>query len=260
MSQARRRPQQYQGQGQRPQQQGQRPQGQGQPRDRNPKKITMGQVWNRISLVILQIVVLPVHILKFLTQPPGNAIVLGLAVIYFLGVNVEGYWQAMDSANPSFIPKPFISDDASLTNLFPALLSASFYMAFIISLVIQGIQAFSLREKSIERARRDFDKVAGYRVPETPENAVDIAEKRRLQYKRNGIRTMRQRGLAVLLTYLIDICSSVWNYPLIGQDTGTLFVHFCWAVASVLGTEMMINLFAEAIAPASEQVRQPEVV
>jgi hypothetical protein len=46
----------------------------------------------------------PARLINWLTTPPGNAIMIGLGVMYFGSVSAEGYWQAMNANNPAFVP------------------------------------------------------------------------------------------------------------------------------------------------------------
>ncbi|HEY9653606.1 MAG TPA: hypothetical protein V6C95_23295, partial [Coleofasciculaceae cyanobacterium] len=102
-----------------------------------------------ISRAVVLILTVPARLINWLTTPPGNAIMIGLGVMYFGAVSAEGYWQAMNPSNPAFVPKPFVSDGADLRFIFAAIVAPSFWMASVVSLIIQGIQAFVLREIDI---------------------------------------------------------------------------------------------------------------
>lgn len=208
-----------------------------------------------IGTVVVKILTAPVRLIIFLTSPPGSAILIGFGVIYFFGVSAEGYWQAMPPHNqPAFIPKPFINDAADFRFVGAALISTAFWMASLVSLIIQGIQAFVLREYEISKAKALYDSVSHYRVPEGEKGQLDIAEYRRRKLKSVGMRTVRTRGALIALTYLIDFAQAFWNYPLTGQSAGMAFVHLVWVLCAVFGTEAMINLFWNAIAPIKPQV------
>ncbi len=207
-----------------------------------------------IGRVLIEILTVPPRIIAFLTSPPGNAIMLGLGVMYFAGVSAEGYWQSMNTNNPAFVPKPFINDNANPLLVWVALTASSFWMASVVSLIIQGVQAFVLREYEIAKTKALYDEVKDFRVPNPEEGQLDIAEYRRRQLKSVGMRTIRTRGALIALTYLIDFAQSFWNYPLIGQNVGIMFVHLIWGLASVFGTESMINLFLNSLYPIKPQV------
>jgi hypothetical protein len=91
-------------------------------------------------------------------------------------------------------------------------------------------------------------------VPDPEEGQLDLAEYRRRRFKSVGMRTVRTRGALIALTYAIDAGIAFWNYPVIGQSTGEMIINLVWILASIFGTEAMINLFFNAIAPIQPQV------
>lgn len=223
--------------------------------NRNPKRPGAGSdAMKGMTRVLVEILTVPARIINFLTTPPGSAIMIGLGVLYFAGVSAEGYWQAMNTGNPAFIPKPFVNDEANLLFFLVAIVSPSFWMAGIVSLIVQGIQAFVLRELEIERAKAEYEAVKNYRVPDPVEGQLDIAEYRRRKFKSIGMRTIRTRGALIALTYAIDTGIAFWNFPIVGQSTGAVVINLVWILASIFGTESMINLFFNAIAPIKPQV------
>jgi hypothetical protein len=68
------------------------------------------------------------------------------------------------------------------------------------------------------------------------------------------MRTVRTRGALIALTYAIDTGIGFWNYPVVGQSINELAINFVWILASIFGTEAMINLFWNALAPIRPQV------
>lgn len=207
-----------------------------------------------ISRVLVLVLTVPARLINWLTTPPGNAIMIGLGVLYFGAVSAEGYWQAMNANNPAFVPKPFVNDGADLRLIFTAFVAPSFWMASVVSLIVQGIQAFVLREIDIAKAKAEYEAIKDYRVPDPEEGQLDLAEYRRRRFKSVGMRTVRTRGALIALTYAIDAGIAFWNYPVIGQSTGEMIINLVWILASIFGTEAMINLFLNSIAPIKPQV------
>ena len=207
-----------------------------------------------IGRTVVLILTTPARLINWLTTPPGNAIMIGLGVLYFGAVSAEGYWQAMNANNPAFVPKPFVSDGADLRFIFTALIAPSFWMAAVVSLIVQGIQAFVLREIDIAKAKAEYEAIKDYRVPDPEEGQLDLAEYRRRRFKSVGMRTVRTRGALIALTYAIDAGVAFWNYPVMGQSSGEMIINLVWILASIFGTEAMINLFFNALAPIKPQV------
>jgi hypothetical protein len=58
-----------------------------------------------ISRAVVLILTTPARLINWLTTPPGNAIMIGLGVLYFGSVSAEGYWQAMNPNNPCLCPQ-----------------------------------------------------------------------------------------------------------------------------------------------------------
>lgn len=124
-----------------------------------------GEVFENLLKWFAIIITLPVRLLWWLTSPGGSSIALGMATVYFCLVNVEGYWLSMGAERP-FLPKPFIEDGASLFNILWAITSAKFWLACIISIAVQGVQSFVMRDIQLSVAQAQYDAVKDYRVPE----------------------------------------------------------------------------------------------
>lgn len=223
-------------------------------------------VLDRMLRLLVQIVTLPIQFVIFLTQPPGSAISTGLGALYFMLLNVEGYWQAMPGNHPSFLPKPFATDGADLWNLvLIALWDWSFWVAFVLSVIIQAIQAKVIRDtQTIEQARQDYEAVKKYTIDQPTENAIAIVEVKRQAYQEAGMKSVRTRGALVLITYAIDIGIALWNFPLLGIRGFQLAINLVWAIASVFGAESMIAWFLDALdegkQAAQDAPKQTEVV
>ncbi|NJL41424.1 MAG: hypothetical protein HC899_35500, partial [Leptolyngbyaceae cyanobacterium SM1_4_3] len=53
----------------------------------------------------------------------GAAILYGAAMVYFVFVSAEGYWQVLQPGAPSFVLKPYGGDNANPLDFFVAALS-----------------------------------------------------------------------------------------------------------------------------------------
>lgn len=237
---------------------------QGHARRPNAGGAGIGSVLKNLTNWLVRIITFPIQLFTWLTNPPGSAIALGLAVFYFALVNVEGYWQSIPAiANKiAFMPKPFIDDGGDLRNIFFALADTSFYMAALVSTVIQAVQALILREVSAEAAKANYEAVAQYKVPDSNPNSIDLAELRRKQFKKVGMRAARLKGVTFLVVYGIDICVAMWNFPILGLPSiGQLAINAVWLVLSVIGTELAINMFLDALEHTkAHHARRPEVL
>lgn len=204
--------------------------------------------FERLMAVIVIIMTLPIKLFAYLTRPPGSSIILGLGVIYFVGLSIEGYWQSVPGEHLAFLPKPFIDDDASLINLFPALIDPSFWLSGVLAILIQVVQALAIRE-NIEHAKAQYEAVRKYQVPDVDPKAIDLAEHRRQAFKRAGMKTAMSVGFAIVIAYMIDSTIGVYNFPLFGLDggIGELLRNLVWVFLSVVGAEIAIALFLNAL-------------
>jgi len=219
-----------------------------------------GDAVRKLGNWLVRILTFPVQIFTFLTNAPGSAIALGLGVLCFALLNIEGYWLAIpsDVTKVAFIPKPFLDDGGDFRNLSFAASDAAFWFAALISMVVQGVQAQMLREASIAKAKADYDAVAQYTVPEANPQAIDLAELRRQKYKKIGVRTARQRGVAILVVYALDTGIAFANFPLLGLPSSwDLVINVVWAILAVFGCELAINLFLDALSHTKEN-RKPK--
>jgi hypothetical protein len=218
--------------------------------------VNLGSVASRIFYWLAWLVTLPIRVVMWLTQPPGSAILFGLAVLYFIGLSCEGYWQAAVSDAPSFIVKPFIEDGADPWSVFTALFSPTFWVASILSTIIQAIQASTLRDISLAQAQREYESVRDYTVPDKRPDAVDLVEFKRRQLKRAGTKSLRVKGFVCLLAYSIDFIVSFSNFPLFGADgIGELLRNLTWIALSIFGAECAIALFLDAL----DKGREPAI-
>jgi hypothetical protein len=217
---------------------------------------SFSKIVNVFLSCLLWIVTLIPRFIHWLTSVPGNTILFGAATIYFYLVSIEGYWQSSDSTLPSFLFKPFINDGANLANLYAALLTSTFWIAAILSLAINAIQAKVLRDVNIAMARQDAEEAARNRMIETPEDAIDIAHHKAEIYHNAGMKAVRAKGAVILLTYLIDFASAFRNYPLNPlEGIWQCFINFCWVLIAVFAAELVTTFFMEAIEDAKRYFR-----
>jgi hypothetical protein len=208
--------------------------------------------WKNIANLILNITVwivtIPVQALNFLTQPPGSSILLGSAVVYFVALSAEGYWQTTGANLPSFVFKPFIEDGASLANIWVALRDLNFWIAGMLSLIIQSVQGTIIRDVNITVARMEAEELSKHREVNVPDNAIEIAHHKADVYRFAGMKAIRRRAIVILLTYAVDICAGYSNFPLFGSNGfGQMAVNLVWITLSVLGAELSMAWFMDAI-------------
>jgi hypothetical protein len=218
---------------------------------------SFGKIINVFLSCLLWIVTLIPRFIHWLTSVPGNTVLFGAATVYFYLVSIEGYWQSSDPTFPSFLFKPFINDGANLSVLYAALPTSTFWIAAILSLAINAVQAKVLRDVNIAMARQEAEEAAQNRMIDTPEDAIDYAHHKADVYHNAGMKAVRAKGAVIILTYLIDFASAFRNYPLNPlEGIWQCFINFCWVLISVFAAELVTTFFMEAIEDAKRHFRQ----
>ncbi len=167
------------------------------------------------------------HAIKFLTSPPGNLIIFSLATVYFALISVESYWLAVDKMNSAFVPKPFIDDGADPRHLGTIVRSLKFWTSVMLSLFVQCVQAYVIREirKEVEQNINASQKAAAI------------------------------RGAAIIATYIIDGRIGLSSYPIFGIETARMTINLVWLSLDVVGTEVALNFFEHAYEKATPHLK-----
>lgn len=183
--------------------------------------------WKFLGNGIIRLSSIGAQVIKFLTSPPGNLIVFSLATVYFALISVESYWLAVDKMNEAFVPKPFIDDGADPRHLAIAIQSIKFWTSVILSLFVQSVQAFVIREIRIEAQQN-----------------INASKK-----------SAAIRGVAILATYVIDGRVGLASYPIFGIETARMSVNLVWLVLDIVGTEVGLNFFDHAYEKAAPHLK-----
>ena len=183
--------------------------------------------WKFLGNGIIRLSSIGAQVIKFLTSPPGNLIVFSLATVYFALISVESYWLAVDKMNEAFVPKPFIDDGADPRHLAIAIRSMKFWTSVMLSLFVQSIQAFVIREIRIEVQQN-----------------INASQK-----------SAAIRGAAIIATYVIDGRVGLATYPIFGIETTRMSVNLVWLLLDIVGTEIGLNFFDHAYEKAAPQLK-----
>lgn len=201
------------------------------------------------------------RIIRFLTTPPGSAIVYGFAAIILTGISAEVYWLATPGHHHPFIPKPFINDRASLVYLSEALSSQDFWMATFFCLIVLSTEAMIVRQIPLAVLKARFQEVANERVPlEGDEEGYLKLRAVRLRAWRNyGMRQLRMKAGLIFLVFSVDIVLCWHSFPLYGVPLGQWFVNLVWFMLALFGAESMIAMFTDVLSPV-ELPQEVEVI
>jgi hypothetical protein len=203
---------------------------------RRERPTTSRNISQALQGILIWICTAPGKIIRWLTSSSGGQISLSLLMIYFMLVNIESYWQSI--GQETFIPKPFIADQANFSNILGLLLLPNFWLVVVFVLALNAVSAVFFRDVSIDAARKRYNRVAAEKLPSKPNvaDSLTIALVRHRQLKSVGMKRLKMAGFGVVLCLTIDLLGNYSGFPWIGASNST--VLFLWWIASTFGFEV----------------------
>ena len=207
--------------------------------------------WTEVILdaVFAPIVAIVGFVIGFVVKVTGDKafIAFGALSIYFLGLSVEGYYQALGN-KATFIPVPFVSTNADINDLFAAINTDfwGFAGACIFSICIQAYQAWALRDSDPDVAKKRHAEAARHTVPQPSETGLDIAETYRKRYKSSGMKMELSVLVGLIACWLIDAGVALKKYPIFPFTQWQGFGSFCLSLLLII-----VTIFGAEIAIAS---------
>lgn len=186
---------------------------------------------------------------QFLKPGTSGARLAG-SIGFGLGVTLsaDSIWQVLFQGVPLFpwFEKSWIGWLAWLGlpfNLF-------FWMSVVIGALIAVVESKSLRGKSPEQARADFDAAKGYKLPEKPKDTIDYARALWGDYKKAGMTGRRANGLIAFGFWFADIASTfVARNPFSFTDPGTILSCLLYNFFTILAAEIGYKVREDANRP-----------
>ena len=202
-----------------------------------------------LDAVFAPIVAVVGFVIGFVVKVTGDKafIAFGALSIYFLGLSVEGYYQALGN-KATFIPVPFVSTNADINDLFAAINTDfwGFAGACIFSICIQAYQAWALRDSDPDVAKKRHAEAARHTVPQPSETGLDIAETYRKRYKSSGMKMELSVLVGLIACWLIDAGVALKKYPIFPFTQWQGFGSFCLSLLLII-----VTIFGAEIAIAS---------
>lgn len=148
------------------------------------------------------------HILaQFLERGGSGSKILG-AMGFFVGTmfGADSIWQTFFQGTPIF---PWWENEWIGWGAWPALLiNVPFWCSVGISALIQVMESRTLRGKSPEEARREFENAKQYTLPEKPKGVIDLTRALWGDYKVAGMKERNGGGLIAALFWIGDLVST----------------------------------------------------
>jgi hypothetical protein len=208
------------------------------------------QGWTEVILdaVFAPIIALVGFLIGMVVKVTGDKsfIAFGLLSIYFLGLNIEGYYLALGNGG-SFMSIPFVNTNADISNLFNAI-NTDFWVfagSCVFSVCVQAYQAWALRDVPPEVNKRRFEESAKHKVPAVPTDSLDITAVYHSRYKTSGKKMELNNMVGLSISWIIDIGVAIQKYPLFPFNSkwdgfGSFLLALLLVLITILGSEVAI--------------------
>ncbi|MDZ8241469.1 hypothetical protein [Nostoc sp. ChiQUE01b] len=120
-------------------------------------------------------------------------------------ISADSTWQLIFQGPPVFA---WFEPTWNWLNVPFALFNPFFYLAFMISVGVQVIEAHALRGKNPDSARRELQDHMVYDLETKPSGKIDLVGQLWADYKTAGIRDRSSAGLVVIAVWAFDIVTT----------------------------------------------------
>lgn len=175
------------------------------------KKFSIGQILDTIAKYTILILGLPIRlsaaiVAQFVTNGgTGRAVVGGTLFLLGSAISTDSIWQTLFRQRPLF---PWFENDWSWFNVPLAVFNPFFYFAFLIAVGIQVVEAYSLRGKNPDSARRELEEHMIYDLESKPSGKIDMVGELWKDYKTAGMRDRTSAGLIPLMLWGFDLVTT----------------------------------------------------
>jgi hypothetical protein len=175
------------------------------------KKRTLGEIIDFCAKTVVMIVGLPVRAAAAIVNQfvanggAGRALVGGILFIGGSVISADSTWQLIFTGPPVL---PWFEPTWNWLNVPFAAFNPFFYLAFIISVGVQVIEAHALRGKNPDSARRELQDHMVYELETKPSGKIDLVGELWKDYKTAGTRDRSSAGLVVIAVWAFDIVTT----------------------------------------------------
>ena len=211
--------------------------------EKEKKPRSLGQVLDFIAKWLVFFVGLPFRfaaaiVAQFVAHGgAGRAVVGGVMFLLGCAISTDSIWQTL-FAQTALLPW-FERTWIGWWGWVLVVLNPFFYLAFLIAVGIQVIEAYSLHGKSPDTARRDLEDVQQYDLEAKPSGKIDLSDALWKDYKKSGMRAHSTAGFVALALWSFDIITTfAARNPLQYHDPMTIILCTLFNIATMLAGEM----------------------
>jgi len=207
-----------------------------------PPKRSIGQIIDTIAKWAVLIVGLPIRaaaaiVAQFVANGgTGRAVVGGLLFMMGSAISADSIWQTVFRQRPVF---PWFESGWSWFNVPAAVFNPFFYLAFLIAVGLQVIEAYALRGKNPDSARRDLQDHMVYDLESKPSGKIDLVSELWKDYKIAGMKDRSTAGLISLAIWTFDLVTTfAARNPFAYTDPSTVLCCILFNIATMMAGEI----------------------
>jgi hypothetical protein len=181
---------------------------------KQPPKRSIGQIIDfiaKLAKLVVLVFGLPIRfaaaiVAQFVANGGvGRAVVGGVLFLIGSAISADSIWQTMFGQRPLF---PWFESSWSWANVPLTLFNPFFYAAFLIAVGLQVVEAYALRGKNPDSARRDLQDHMAYDLETKPSGKIDLVGELWKDYKTAGLRDRNATGFITLAIWVFDLVTT----------------------------------------------------
>jgi hypothetical protein len=207
-----------------------------------PPKRSIGQVIDAIAKWAVLIVGLPIRaaaaiVAQFVANGgAGRAVVGGLLFMMGSAISADSIWQTVFRQRPVF---PWFESGWSWFNVPAAVFNPFFYLGFFLAIGLQIVEAYALRGKNPDSARRELQDSMVYDLESKPSGKIDLVGELWKDYKTAGIKDRSTAGLISLAIWVFDFVTTfAARNPFAYTDPSTILCCILFNIATMMAGEI----------------------
>ncbi|MFL9458036.1 hypothetical protein AB0756_39850 [Tolypothrix campylonemoides VB511288_2] len=179
--------------------------------EQQTKKRSIGQIIDFLAKWTVLIVGLPIRLAAAIVAQfvgnggTGRAVVGGVLFLIGSGISADSIWQTVFQQRPLFA---WFEPSWSWANVPLTLFNPFFYLAFLIAVGLQVVEAYALRGKNPDSARRELQDHMLYDLEAKPSGKIDLVSDLWKDYKTAGLRDRNTTGFISLAIWVFDLVTT----------------------------------------------------